>query len=133
MASLAGSVPGRALAARVGFALAALGLLLAMVCGPLFYAWTGSAMGALACELKAFALALVPGVVMLSFIRRGYPGRPLLAVAGALAGSLGFGALAVHLSCPLEAAPHVFLGHALAPVAWTALLTIPADRALFAR
>lgn len=121
-AALGGSVPGRERVARAGSAGLAAGLLLAAGAGfsLLLHArglarlgldWSG-----LQCLLRAGTLALVPALLLAGFVRWAAPARPLAALAAAAGGALGFGAVAVHLSCPSDEPVHLAAFHALAPV-----------------
>ncbi len=129
-ATLGSSVPGREDVGRAGGAGMLAGLLLAAGAGFALFLqasslgvisadWTWSG---LRCLGRAAALAVPPAVVLGRFASRAAPHRPLAALAAAAGGALAFGSFTVHLSCASDAAGHVLLFHALAPVIGGAVL-----------
>lgn len=132
VAALAASVPGREWAGRLGLGLGLLGVLLAAgVGGLLVVREAGAEVPAcpfendLACFSVACLIALPPALGVLTFISRGAPVRPLLAVLTAGTGAVALGALLVHMSCPETSPRHVILSHTLAPMLGGLLLTLP--------
>jgi hypothetical protein len=129
VAALGSSVPGREGTTRAGGAGATLGLLLAAGAGfallvramgmePVgaHWAWEG-----LVCLASAGAVAVVPGVLLGSFVHRAAPQRPIAALSVAAGAALALGAVAVHLSCPSNDARHLLLFHVGAPAAGAAI------------
>ena len=133
LAGLAGSVPGRIGATRVGIALASCGLVLAVGLAWSLYDWNGwerASADLLVCQVTVIALALAPLCGMLAYLRRGAPTRPRLATATLIVSATALGAFAVHLGCTKDFAAHAIGGHALAPLVWAVLLAVPLDRVL---
>lgn len=135
--ALAVSVPGREGAARLGLALGLGGVLLSAGVGtflvvreagpePLVCPFEND----LACFAVSCLLALPPALAVLTFVSRGSPFRPLIAVLCAASGAVALGAMLVHLTCPELSPRHIILSHVLAPVGGALLLTYPFHLAL---
>jgi len=77
--------------------------------------------GPIRCLLLGLAVAAIPWAIAIVLLARGYATAPVL--AGAIAGmSAGlFGLMALHLTCPMESAPHILLFHASVVVIASAL------------
>jgi hypothetical protein len=133
VAALAGAVPGREPEARAAFGVTALGAAIAVGLGGIL-AFGGPEAGVPAapawasgvCASMAALLALPAAAVVLGFVLRGAPGRPLAALAAAGAGAMALGSFANHMHCVQFDAAHLLMGHALAPLAGVLLLAVPA-------
>jgi len=128
--ALAGAVPGRETAARAGARVAATGLCLLALASVwvLVGGLEGGDLdlgGSLMCMGHAVMLALLPLVGVSLFLVRAYARKPLLAAAFAATGTIGLGALAVHVSCHAGSWLHILLGHAFAPFAVGCALAVP--------
>jgi hypothetical protein len=133
VAALAGAVPGREPESRAAFGVTALGAGLAVGLGGIL-AFSGpeaavpaapaSASGL--CASMAALLALPAAAVLLGFVLRGAPGRPLASLAAAATGAMALGSFANHMHCVQFDAAHLLMGHALAPLAGVVLLGLPA-------
>jgi hypothetical protein len=130
-AALASAIPGREGALRLGLGAGALGIcaaLLGGLCGildpaPLADGGLGASAG---CMLRALRLGLASGLLGCVFMSRArFVRRPLGPVLLALAGGSALGALAVHVTCPSNAALHQLVGHVLAPLVLSAALAFP--------
>jgi len=137
MAALATSVPGRGMAVQVSLCVGLAGVMLAGGVGGLLVLREAGPVPVacpfetdLACFTLACLLSLPPALGVLTFISRGSPYRPLIAVLAATTGSVALGALLVHVSCPESNPRHVILAHALAPLGGALLLTVPFRAAL---
>jgi hypothetical protein len=137
LAAMATSVPGREGAARVSLALGLGGVVLAGGVGAILVLREAGPMPTscpfandVACFAVCCLLALPPALAVLTFVSRGAPYRPLLAVLAATTGAVALGAMLVHVSCPATSARHLILGHALAPLVGALLLTLPFRAAL---
>ena len=130
-ASLAGAVPGRERAARVGVTALLLGLLFALAAAavPLIgrAGTTGfSAEASLGCVGHAALLGAVPLTVLGVFLVRSLVRRPRRSACAASLAGLALGAVAVHMSCTADGgALHVLMGHALGPTALAFALALP--------
>jgi len=136
VAALAGAVPGREPEARAAFGVTALGAAIAVGLGGIL-AFSGPEAGVPAapvaasgvCASMAALLALPAAAVVLGFVLRGAPGRPLASLAAAGAGAMALGSFANHMHCVQFDAAHLLMGHALAPLAGV-VLGVPAWLAL---
>ena len=136
-AALAGSVPGREVAARRSLATGLVGAILCVGVGAVLVLRGGAPLVPAAslgsdasCLTLALLLALPPAVGVLLFSARAAPHRRLLVALFASAGTVALGAVVVHLSCDCIHPRHLILSHALAPVAGALLLTLPYRSAL---
>lgn len=128
LASLAMAVPGREPLAWSGLVLACLGLAAAAGLGTLLAAAHSGAAPLrthAGCLVTAGVLALPPAVALVWFSGRAAVYRPLLAMVAAAAGTAAFGAVVAQAGCAQQAAVHLLLGHALAPVFGVLVLTAP--------
>ena len=123
--ALACREPGREGAARVSWALLAMGV---VATGVTFVVRSGDHMGALSlhaemqCAEHAIGLGLVPAAVLLFVVFGGWRGRPLAASVAAAVSGVSLGALMVQMTCPSDGAWHVMLGHYVVPLAAGAAL-----------
>lgn len=128
---VAGSVPGRAAAERVGRRIAIAGALLGFVVSPLaVLIHSGSAalhaeIHDFACMGGAFRVAALPGAALLGWVLWTAPARPVRTALCAALGAGALGALVVHASCPADEAGHWVRAHALTPLAAMALAGLP--------
>jgi hypothetical protein len=132
--ALAGAIPGREPTAGAGVRVAAIGAAVIALAFLWVFVGGGSALGDLGgsmlCMGHAVMLALLPLVAVSLFLARAYVRNPAVAAAFAATGTIGLGALAVHVSCHGGGWLHVLLGHAFAPFAVGCLLAIPLGLAL---
>jgi hypothetical protein len=77
----------------------------------------------LACALRMFALAALPGVAAFSMIRRAAPLEPRWTAGLASLAALALGAVGTQLACPLGSTAHMLVSH-MVPLAALALLGI---------
>jgi hypothetical protein len=139
VAGLASAIPGREDAAQRGRSAVAWALLAASAAGfwaviatagaatPTLGAWVE---GVVACFLRGLGLGLAPLLIAGVFVVRGACTQPRSAVALALAGSVGLGALAVHATCSMTHPLHVLFSHSLAPIIAALLLVLPLSLAV---
>lgn len=132
IAGLAGAVPGREDLERRARWVGLGGLVLAVVVG--VYA-TFVAIGVdrveapisqdAWCFAVGASIGLVPGAVLLAFVRQGHVLRPGRDAMLLLVGSFSLGALAVQVVCQHDGARHMLLGHAVMPLLLLTLAGIP--------
>ncbi len=129
--AVAGAIPGRQAAQRVGRRLALLGALLASG-GGLWAVGRAELLGpalpmtsSLQCMGRASALGVVPALFLCAFLARALERRPATGAAFASLGAFALGALAVHTSCTQDEPMHLLLGHSLTPFAAALLLALP--------
>ena len=137
LAALATSVPGRETAARVSLALGLGGVVLAGGVGAILVLREAGPVPTpcpfandVACFAVCCLVSLPPALAVLTFVSRGAPYRPLLAVLAATTGAVALGALLMHVSCPTTSPRHLIVWHALAPLTGALLLTLPFRAAL---
>lgn len=130
-AALAGGVPGRARAERVGRQVALTGLALGFVgawialLSPVRGAAQISPARHLICASRACILGVAPAVVAALFLSRAAPRRPWIAAGLATGGCVALGAISIHAFCGAFGGVHWLLGHWLGPMVGAALLTLP--------
>ncbi len=132
VAAIAASVPGRESLTRISLALGLVGVLIAMGVGSAVLLGESSWVSAtcslsddLSCLGVSCLVALVPAIAVLSYVARAAPYRKYMTILAASVGSVGIGALVVHLSCPCMDGRHLILAHAAAPFAGGLLLSLP--------
>ena len=129
LAALAGAVPGRESAARLGRWLAGAGLAMGLLGALLGWGHPVDAAvpvaAGLRCAFRACLLGLVPAALVAGFLARALVRHPRRGAGLAFAGVVALGAAAVHASCGVGGAPHALLGHVAAPLAAGLLLSLP--------
>jgi hypothetical protein len=131
IAALASAIPGRESASRHARAAATLGaaVTLGAGLGALTAAASAPPAGLLAgsagCLARGFGIGLLPVLAACLYVGRGFAPHPRVSLAWGAAGAVGLGSFAVHASCAMTGAHHVFLGHCLGPLFAGALLAVP--------
>jgi hypothetical protein len=129
--ALAGAVPGREAASRVGGWMATCGIVLATA-GGLWGVFTGDGLAAgdritdcLSCIARGLTLSVAPVLLAIAFTVYAAARRPGVGTAVALAGGVALGSAAVHVTCPSDSPLHWLLAHSLAPVVAVLVLAAP--------
>ena len=127
LAGVAGAVPGRGAAGRLGAGVAGLGALVAVGAGLAYVSQAGlgsgsiwQAIGGVDCPVRAALLSAAPAAGAFALLAQGLP-RSAATLAFAGFGAAGLGALAMALVCPGAAGAHVLFAHVLAPL-WVCLV-----------
>jgi hypothetical protein len=133
LAAIAGAVPGRELAQRLGLGLMGAGALL-LAFGSVQLAPVATAVVPLSMDLECLivgcAVGLPPALATLFFLLRAFPQRHVAVSLAALGGAVAAGAAAVHLSCPWDNARHLVASHALAPAFAALVFCLPLAKLL---
>jgi hypothetical protein len=134
LSGLAASIPGRNALQRQGLRIAIAGLAAALGAGLVSALMAAPSALPLSKDVSCFGsgvgLAIVPGAVLLMYLRWGFVQRPRLGASMALLGGFALGGLAVQYLCPLEGSRHVLLGHLSVPLVMTLALALPVGFAL---